>query len=68
MHSTTNVEINAPDLRPDRHNRATGSTGGVESARLAREAERLYGLSGSQLARLGLSRDRIFAHVYGGAN
>jgi hypothetical protein len=39
-----------------------------ESARLGREAERLYELSTSELARLGLTRDRIFAHVYGGAN
>ncbi len=39
-----------------------------ESARLGREAERLYGLSTPELARLGLTRDRIFAHVYGGAN
>jgi len=66
MHTTTNVEINPVSALI-----ATIGDwldGWVESARLAREAERLYGLSGSQLARLGLSRDRIFAHVYGGAN
>jgi hypothetical protein len=66
MHTTTNGETNPVSALI-----ATIGDwldGWVESARLAREAERLYGLSGSQLARLGLSRDRIFAHVSGGAN
>jgi hypothetical protein len=66
MHSTTNVEINPVSALIA----AVGDwlDGWVESARLAREAERLYDLPSSQLAELGLSRDRIFAHVYGGAN
>jgi hypothetical protein len=66
MHSTTNIEISPVSALI-----ATVGEwldGWVESARLAREAERLYGLPGSQLASLGLSRDRIFAHVYGGAS
>jgi hypothetical protein len=66
MHTTTNVEISPVSALV-----ATVGDwldGWLESARLAREAERLYGLSGTELARLGLRRDQIFAHVYGGAN
>jgi hypothetical protein len=66
MHSATNVEVGPVSALI-----ATVGDwldGFVESARLAREAERLYGLSGSQLAGLGLRRDQIYAHVYGGAS
>lgn len=41
-----------------------GMSGASRAAGCAREAERLYGLSDADLAREGLTRDRILAHAF----
>jgi hypothetical protein len=39
-------------------------SGGSQAARCAAEAERLFALSDAELARRGLSRDRVLSHAF----